>query len=888
MKPLAKAWRALRAPFARQSRETDLEAEVRHHIELETEANVRRGLPPEEARRAALVSFGGLDQAKEDCRESWAGRFLEVLGQDVRYGLRGLRRSPGFTAAVVLTLGLGIGANTAVFSLVNGVLLKPLPYARGEQLVVVRQPDAHAGQPNLGFSPLEVKDYRSMARTLDGFVEYHSMDFTLLGDGDPRRVRAGVVSWNFFDVLEVRPVLGRAFRSDDEREGADAVLILSHEYWRELGGDASIVGRRFEMNDRVHTVVGVLPSIPQYPQENDVYMPATACPFRARLVDNRRGRLLSAFGRVAPGFSVAQAQADMDGVSQRLRVSYPDAFAREAQPHVQLSPLKEDLVQGARPLFLVLLATVALVLLIACANVANLTLARLLERSRELAIRSALGAGRARLLRQLLTESTIVALAGGVLGLVLAFAARGLLTTFAARLTPRAGEVQIDGPVLLFTLVTSVLTGILAGALPGLPGRERIAETLVTESGRSTGDRRKHRMRTGLVAWQLALSFVLLIGASLTLRSFQNLRQVDAGFHCERVLSARVNLNFTTYGDAEHRIDADKVAAFNRSMEDQIRQRAGVVTVGAAWTFPLNNQFRNDGTFTIEGRGEITGPPPKGTFIGVSPSYFESLGVPVLRGRAFEDRDRKGGEAAVIVNERLARRHWKSEDPIGRRISTDGGRTWRTIVGVVGDVRQQALDAEYTDTVYLPFREFPGYAYTLFVRTLDDPAHAAEAVRAAGRRSDPQAAITDVRTLADIRSETLSSPRLMSVLLGMFALLALVITAAGLSGLIAYAVSQRTQEIGIRMALGAERGRIVTMVLRDGMLSVAAGLALGIAASLALSRLVSGLLFGIGANDPMCYVGSAIVLVAAAAAACFLPARRATAVSPMTALRAQA
>jgi putative ABC transport system permease protein len=888
MKPLARAWRALSAPFARKGRETDLDAEVRHHIDLETEANVARGLPPEEARRAALLSFGGLDQAKEDCRESWAGRFLEVLGQDVRYGLRGLRRSPGFTAAVVLTLGLGIGANTAVFSLVNGVLLKPLPYARGEQLVVVRQPDTHAGQPDLGFSPLEVKDYRSMARTLDGFVEYHSMDFTLLGSGDPRRVRAGVVSWNFFDVLEVRPVLGRSFRSDDETEGADAVLILSHEYWRALGGDPKVVGRRFEMNDRVHTVVGVLPPIPQYPQENDVYMPATACPFRARLVNNRQGRLLNAFGRVAPGVSVAQAQADVAAVSQRLRASYPDAFPPQAQPHVQLSPLKEDLVRGARPLFLVLLATVALVLLIACANVANLTLARLLERSRELAIRSALGAGRARLLRQLLTESTIVALAGGLLGLVLAFAARGLLTTFAARLTPRAGEVQIDGAVLLFTLVTSVLTGILAGALPGLPGRERIAETLVAESTRSTGDRRKHRMRTGLVAWQLALSFVLLIGASLTLRSFQNLRHVDAGFHGERVLSARVNLNFTTYGDAERRIDADKVEAFNRSMVDQIRQRAGVVAVGAAWTFPLNNQFRNDGTFTIEGRGDVTGPPPKGTFIGVSPAYFESLGVPVLRGRAFEDRDRRGGEGAVIVNERLARRHWKSEDPIGRRLSGDGGRTWRTIVGVVGDVRQQALDAEYTDTVYLPFREFPGYAYTLFVRTLDEPAHAAETVRAAGRRADPQAAITDVRTLADIRTESLSSPRLMSVLLGMFALLALVITAAGLSGLIAYSVSQRTQEIGIRMALGADRGRITTMVLREGMLSVAVGLTLGIAASLALSRLVSGLLFGIGANDPMCYLGSAAVLVIAAAAACFLPARRATAVSPMTALRAQA
>ena len=573
---------------------------------------MRRGMLPEEARRAALVSFGGVDQAKEDCRESWAGRFLEVLGQDVRYGLRGLRRSPGFTAAVVVTLGLGIGANTAVFSLVNGVLLKPLPYARGEQLVVVRQPDTHAGQPDLGFSPLEVKDYRSMARTLDGFVEYHSMDFTLLGGGDPRRVRAGVVSWNFFDVLEVRPVLGRSFRSDDEMEGADAVLILSHEYWRELGGDASIVGRRFEMNDRVHTVVGVLPPIPQYPQENDVYMPATACPFRARLVNNRQGRLLSAFGRVAPGVSVAQAQADVDAVSQRLRASYPDAFPREAQPHVQLSLLKEDLVRGARPLFLVLLATVGLVLLIACANVANLTLARLLERSRELAIRSALGAGRARLLRQLLTESTIVALAGGVLGLALAFAARG--RPHHVRRPPHSARGRGADRRLRPALHARDL-----GA-HGHPGRRaaRPARARPHRGDPGRGERPQHRRPAQAPDAHgprgLAARPVLRAPHRRLARPAHLPEPAPRGRRLPRrarALRAREpQLHDLRERGAPHRRREGRGLQPDDGGPDPRSARAWS-RVGAAWTFPLNNQFRNDGTFTIEGRGDGTGVPPR-------------------------------------------------------------------------------------------------------------------------------------------------------------------------------------------------------------------------------------------------------------------------------------
>jgi putative ABC transport system permease protein len=389
------------------------------------------------------------------------------------------------------------------------------------------------------------------------------------------------------------------------------------------------------------------------------------------------------------------------------------------------------------------------------------------------------------------------------------------------------------------------------------------------------------------VAWQLALSFVLLIGAALMIRSFENLRRVQPGFQAENVLTATMSLNFSKYTTAEHRVDAERVNGFYRTVEDQLRGVPGVVAVGNAWTFPLNNQFQNDGTFAIEGR-EAAGPPPKATFIGVSPAYFAALGVPTLRGRVFDERDRAGADPVVIVNQRLARHHWGDTDPIGRRLSADGGKTWRSVVGVVGDIRQGSLDQEPSEAVYLPFVEFPGYGSSVFVRVLGDPLRAGEHLRAAARLADSDTAVTAVRTMDEIRGEALSSPRLTTVLLGLFAGLALVITVAGLSGLIAYSVSQRTQEIGIRMALGADRGRITTMVLREGMTSVALGLLLGIVGALALSRLVSGLLFGIGPTDPVCYAGSALVLVAAAAAACFLPARRATAVSPMTALRAQA
>ena len=880
---LRSRWLALVRPDAR---EREMDEELRFHLEMEAEKNRRRGLPSEEARRAAVLSFGGVESVREACRDARGVRLLHDLAQDATFALRGLRRDRGFAAVVVLTLGLGIGANTAMFSVVNTVLLRPLPYRGGENLVVLRQ--SAAGVEDLGLSPLEVQDFRSQAKaSLDGVVEYHSMNFTLLGGSEARRVQTGVVSWNFFDVFGVKPVLGRDFRSEDEGHGAEAVLLLSHEFWKsELGADPGVVGRRFEMNDRAHTVVGVLPPLPRYPDANDVYMPTTACPFRSRaaVTENRRARMVLAFARKKAGVPLVRARGDVSAVGDRLVKEYPDAYAREPGYRADLLPLQEELIRTARPTFLLLLATVAGVLLIACANVSNLMVARLAGREKELAVRAALGAGRGRLLRQLLTESTVLALAGGALGLVLAALVSGTLATFVARFTPRASELRIDGWVLAFTLVVAMLTGLLSGSLPGLPAWRRLAEAL-GEGGR-TGAGGRHRLRAGLVVSQLAVSFVLLIGAALTLRSFLNLLDVDAGFRSENILTASVDLNWSHYQTPEHQLDRERVVAFHRGLEERLRAQPGVVEVGRAWTFPLNASFNNDGTFQIEGRPVEEGQAlPRAETRGASSGYFGAIGVPLLRGRVFDERDDGERSSVVLVSQGLAGRQFGEEDPVGRRLSTDGGRTWSAIVGVVGDVRNIALDQEPKDTIYLPFLQYPGFGSQVFVRTLGDPRAVARALQSSVRDLDPQTALHEVRTLEDVRDASLGSPRLTAVLLGGFAMLALVITAAGLSGLLAYSVNRRTHEIGIRVALGATRSSVLMMVLGQGMRSVALGLAIGAAGALALVRLVSGLLFGVAPTDLLCFVGSGVVLAAVAAVACLVPARRATTIDPQLALR---
>jgi putative ABC transport system permease protein len=829
------------------------------------------------------------------------GGLFESVWRDVRYGLRVLRRSPGFTLAAVLTLALGIGANTAIFSVIYGVLLRPLPYREGERLVVVRQQARLNNVNSLGFSPQEFFDYRDQNKTMESMVEHHSMNFILYGRDEPERVQTGVVSANFFDVLGVKPLLGRSFKPEDEKMGGEAVLMLSYNYWqRSHGGDPNIVGRVFRMNNRPHTVIGVLPPIPEYPSESDVYMPTVNCPFRSspQTIENRQARLLSVvFGRLKPGATLEQAQSDIDAVAGNLQATYPDVYPKNIGYASQVSGLGEALTQQARPTFLILLAATGLVLLIACANVANLNLARVLRRQSEIAMRRALGASRGRLIRQMLTESTLLSLGGGALGVLLASWGLPLLTTFAARFTNRTAEISIDSSVLLFALLLSVGTGLVFGLLPafsfGKGSKQSLASALKEDGGRSTAAG-KNRVRGFLTVAQVAISFTLLIGAGLMLRSLIRLQQVDPGFNPGNTLVMRLAPNWSRFvtnpsTPAATAAATAQVAAYYQRVLDRISRQPGVAEAAISSTYPLNpagiTRGPNTVSILIEGRPQDNGQAaPQMDARAVSPGYFRTVGVPLLRGRVFADSDNADAPQVSVVNEAVARHRWGTEDPVGKRVSFDNGQTWVTIVGVVGNVRQYGLDKEPSDEIYGPVAQL-AFGNFLVVKTKGDPVAASKSLRDAVHEVDSETAVDQVKTLQQVLDDSVASPRLTAWLLGLFAVVALVITAAGISGVMALAVTQRTREIGIRLALGATRTRIVTMIMRQGMGLVLVGLVLGVAGALALNGLVASLLYATPGADPVTFAAVSCLLMLVAGAACLIPSLRATAIDPMLTLR---
>jgi putative ABC transport system permease protein len=868
----------------------DVREELRFYLDMRTQELIDAGMGPQAARLAALQAFGDLDTIEDECR-TLAARGARMrarrdimmgLLHDLRFAFRSLRKSPGFTLVAVLTLGLGIGANTAVFSMIRGVLLRPLPYENGERLVYVKQPAPLSGVPNAQFSPLELADYRERSRTIPSLVEYHSMAFILLGQGEPRRVQTAVVSANYFEVLGVRPLMGRGFRAGEDLPGAEPVLVLSYNFWQNrLGGDPGIVGRTFEMNDRIHTVVGILPAVPQYPAENDVYMPASSCPFRMSdfTINTRTARLIHMFGRLAPGVALQQAQAELEGIATGMRAEFPAAYPSGRGFTIQVASLHEELTGQARPTLLLLIGTTGFVLLIACANIANLTLARLARRSREMALRAALGADRARLFRQMLAEGGLLALAGGLLGLAFAAGTMRLLTGFAARFTPRANEISLDGEVLAFTLVVCLLTGLVFAVLPALPSRANLV-TALREGGAAVSGGGSHRLRDGLVVAQVAVSMVLMVGAGLMLRSLLALQALDPGFDTQRVLTMTLDLNWSRYTTSE------LVLGFHDKLHARLEGQPGVLATASSLTFPLDGHRRINVGFLIEGQPPAeAGAEPLGDLRSATPGYFQTLGIPLVTGRFFTNADGPKAPNVAIVNQTLARRHWGKEPAVGHRISADSGKTWITIVGVVADVRHYGLDSEPSDEVYLPFAQVPFREGTFLVRTSADPAAMARRINEEVLAIDPGQPVANVQTLEEVRGEALASPRLTTTLLLIFALLALCITAAGLGGVVAFSVSQRTQEIGVRMALGAARGEVLGMVLREGLRLVAIGLAFGIGAAILLTRLMRGLLFHVGATDPLTFGAMAVVLLLIAAAACLAPARRASAVDPMVALR---
>jgi predicted permease len=839
---------------------------------------------------------GGLMGALKLWKETIAGIFTtaprehwQILKSDCGYAFRMMRKNPGFTAVAILTLALGIGANTAIFSVVHAVLLRPLPYPQGEQLIFIRQQETKLGISDMSFSVKEIEDYRAQNRTLSGLVEYHAMSFTLFGHGDPERVRTGVVSANYFELFGIQPLLGRTFLPDDDKLGAPPVLLLSYEYWKNnFGSDPGIVGKTFEMNDKVHTVVGVLPPVPQYPNENDVYMATSACPFRSNKMhlEDRDMRMMEVFGRLKPGATVAQANADISTIVSGLKAAYPQSYPDNVGFTSSAAPLREELTHEARPTLLLLLAAAAFVLVIACANVANLTLARMAKRERELAVRSALGAGRSRILRQLLTESFLLAIVGGILGLMLAYGSLELLTDFVGRLTPRAREIHIDSEVLLFTLAAALGTSIIFGTLSAIFSRANLTSCLKEGSSGAGSGRQQNRVRGALIVCQIAFSFMLLIGAGLMMRSLFKMQHVDAGIVPQRVLAMRTTFNWSRY------TEADKTNMVVQKLLDRVKSEPGVLSAAISSRYPFEPEAISGGPesvsfqFQIEGHALEPGQaPPVSTFAAVSPDYFKSLGIPLKAGRLLAETDKDKAPYVALINEAARRQFWPNDNPIGKRVSGDGGDHWITIVGIVGDVREFGLDHAPKAEFYASQAQNAQPA-TLIVRTISEPRSMAQALTRAVHDVDPQTAVTHILTLEQARYESMASPRVTASLLGIFACLALLIATAGIGGIMALMVSQRVREIGIRIALGARPASILQMVLGQGLLLAVLGIGIGIAGAIGLTGLVKSLLFEVPPTDILTFSGVGLTLLAAAALASYLPARRAAAVDPNVALRA--
>lgn len=814
---------------------------------------------------------------------------MDRVLQDLRYAVRTLARNPGFALVAILTLGLGIGANTAVFSAINAVVLRPLPYGDASRLVVIRQSAPGADRHDTGISIKEYFDYREQSREFEALVEYHQMSFDLLRRGEPDRVDTGVVSHNFFDALGIRPILGRTFTADDDKPGAQAVLLLSHRYWQsKFAGDPAVVGQVFEMNDRPHLVVGVLPDVPHYPDENDVYMPVLACPFRAaaerRIAENRRAfGILNVFGKLKAGVPAETAAAGVGAICSRFTHDNPAAYRATSGFQATTVDVQSALTEQARPMLLVLLGTTALVLLLACANVANLTLARLLRRDRELALRTALGLSRARLIQQLLTESAVLALLGGLVGLAFAAATMSLLRLFLGQLTSRAAEIVLDPWMLVFTLIVAIVTGVAFGTLPAASSSRVQLSAPLKEGGRGAGTAPgKRRLQEALVVAQVAVSVVLLIGAGLLLASLVRLQRVDPGYRAEGVLSAEVSGNFSKYPNA------DALLRVYVPLLDRLHEVPGVHSAAIATGVPLSATQPFNVPFVIEGAANDDPDRRPSTDVQIASSrYFETLRVPVIGGRTFTESDHRDAPLVVVINQSSVRQ-WAGREPIGTRLSIDSGSTWRTVVGIVGDVKQFGLAREVPAQIYVPMRQTPfGFQGSVLLRTNGEPTLLARGLRDAVHALDPDMPVEDVVPLTDLRRSSLATPRTTAALLSIFAGLAFFVTLTGIAGVLATSVAQRTREFGIRLALGETRASVLRGVVRRGLMLTGVGLVLGYIGATASTRFLASYLYATEPADPLTLAAVGLAFLTAALVACAGPAWRAIRVDPMIALRAE-
>jgi predicted permease len=892
MRYLRAALARLAGVFAGHRADDDLRDELQSHLEMETAENIRRGMDPAEARRQALLGSGGLTQAVEAIRDQRGLPWVEGIAADIRYAIRALSHSRAFSVVVLVTLALGIGANTAIFSVVRGVLLKSLPHRDGDRLIYLRQSADGDERANLTFSVPEVREFRAGVPSLGGIAEYSSWFGTLQGDNDAVRMDMGLVTGNFFEVMGLAPVLGRVTAPSDDGIGVPPVMVLTHEFWRRrFGGDSAIIGKQVRLDGNSVTVIGVLQPAPFFPDRVDALLNMVVSPHHtsAFMVQNRSHRMTEMIARLAPGATMEQARTEVAAIYARMLSEHTEAYDAGSHPRVAVVPVKEALGERARPTLWLLMGAAAFVLIISAANVANLTLMRGVRREHELVVRAALGAGVSRLRRLLLVENLVLTLLGAVLGVVIAIGGVRLLTSFVARTSARASEIRLDGMVLGFTLALSVALALLLSLVASLP-KEGTFASISAGARRITGNLSKHRLLRALVVAQIAVSVVLLAGAGLLTRTMIQLSQVDTGLRTEEVLTLPVPLLNPTRISPE--TDAESKQLYER-MRSEIRALPGVIEVGVGSTMPLRtSQVALD--VSAEGKalavGEAT---PRADLRTAGPEYFRAAGITLLAGRAFEITDLSGAAKVVIINQALVNRFFPGEDPIGKRIAWTGevlkftpfSGDWRTIVGVVGNTQDGGLDAEPQPVVFMPFAQEFAIGGGLVIRADSNVAALAGAATRIVRRIAPTVPIENVLTVAQIKDQSVAPRRLNAALVSAFGILAVIIAAVGIAGVLAFSVSARTTELGIRMSLGADSGMVQRMILREGGVLLAMGLTLGVAGAVLAGQVIRGLLFGVAPHDPTTLIGVAAMMAAIGIGACWIPARRAAQIDPAITMR---
>lgn len=874
-----------RALFRHRLVEQELDEELRFHFDREVEKYQRRGMSEEQAKRQARLAFGGHEQVKEDCRDARGIGFIELTLDDVKYAVRQLALNPMFALVMILTLALSIGANSAIFSVINGVLLKRLPYPHAERLVRIFL--TSQDYPKFPLNPWDFLDFRARNHSFEAMAAFTRGDMQISGDGEPQKLNGFGITSGYFRVLGLRPELGREFDFQAEIPGNGLQVILSDRVWRSrFASDPNIIGRKITLNMQPFTVIGVMPARTEHPgneyhsvtygENVDVWWPFSF----AGDPNNRGSHFIEGIGRLKPGVSVGQAHAEMNTIMAQLAREHPNGWK------VLVIPLYTEVVGRSRQMLLVLLGAVGIVLLIACANAANLLMARATTRQREIAVRLAMGAPRFRVVRQLLTESLLISCAGGLLGLALAFGGVRALMALLPADFPRSNDIHVSWPVLLFTLAVSLATGILFGLVPALQASHTDPKEGLQKGGRgSTAGKHQNRLRSALVVVEVSLASVLLIGAGLMMRTFLNLVHLDPGFRQDHVLTATLSLPHSQYKTNE------ETAHFYGRLVNDLSALPGVQSAGAGSDLPWTGYDENAGGFIIEGKKAPAGQEFHARYHMATPGYFSAIGIPLLEGRFFTNADRQDAPKVMIINHAMAAMYWPNEDVIGKRISFEDepkkNSDWMTIVGLVGDVKDQPNSSSAQPAFWWSEYQFSYRDMSIAIRTTSDPRQAVDGLRDVVRNLNPELAVADVKEMSQVVDGSIATPRLTFALVGLFAGLAILLAAIGAYGVISYTVTQRTAEFGLRVALGAQRGDLLGMVLAQSAKLAVAGVAVGLALALSLGPVVKSLTYGVSIADPAILASVVTLVIGVAILACYIPARRATKADPMVALRAE-